>query len=219
MLRHLLALPLLAASATAAFGQDDPTCRNGLFPAEEQFALARIGGKDRAYFLNDATGCPAEGDRCRTTAYLVPGDTVIVSRLSDGFACAFYPDAGGGTAGWVDAKRLFLQPLVNRQPIEAWLGEWRSAGNPVLRLSKRVGTLHVSGEAYWPGPPGTHDWPTTHEGAIDGPVKFAGHKGSYADDDMCEVRFTLLGAFLIAADNQQCGGANVSFSGVYTRSK
>ncbi len=216
-LRRLLALPLLAITATSAWGQDGAMCRNGLFPNEKQFAIAKIGGTARAFFYDDTDGCPNRSGECLTSSYLNPGDTVVFSRIRNGFACAYFPDDEGGTAGWVDMKHLLLQPRLTNPPIEAWLGRWNSSGNPTLEFSKDLGALRVRGETYWPGPPGTHDWPSTHEGAIAGRVDVSGHKGSYRDEDLCEVKFTLLGNFLIASDNRKCGGANVSFSAVYTR--
>lgn len=218
-MRSLIALPLLALTATAAFAQDGATCRNGLFPDEKTFATAVIGGKGRAYFHDDTDGCPSAGGNCRTQAYLTPGDKVVFSRIRNGFACVYFPDAQGGTAGWVDMKHLLLQPLRANPPKEAWLGRWNSAGNPSLEFSKDLGALKVDGEAYWPGRPGTHDWPSTHEGTIAGRVDVSGHKASYRDENLCEIRFTLLGDFLVASDNRKCGGANVSFSAVYQRSE
>lgn len=218
MLRHLLGLPLLVFGATAALAQDDAMCRSGLFPDESQFALARVGGRDRAYFNSDEDGCPlANTADCRTDTYLVPGDTIVISRNRGRFACAFFPDDAGGTAGWIETKRVLLQPLKTQQPLEAWLGKWTSSGNPTVRFRKDLGALRVEGEAFWPGPPGSHDWPSTHEGAIAGRVELTGYRVSYRDENLCEVRFTLLGDFLIASDNRRCGGANVSFSGVYSR--
>ena len=217
MLKHLLLLPLLVSGATAAMARDDLMCRNGLFPDEKQFAVATIGGKDRAYFFDDTDGCPNTLGECRTGSYVLPGDTVVFSRIYKGFACAFFPNAQGGTAGWVELKRLQLQPLDTQPALEDWLDRWTSGGNPAIRFFKDLGALSVTGQAYWPGPPGTHDWPSTHEGAIAGRVELSGSKGFYRDEDLCEVRFTLLGDYLVASDNRQCGGANVSFSGVYRR--
>ncbi|MEA9554629.1 hypothetical protein VC273_01405 [Xanthomonas nasturtii] len=41
-----------------------------------------------------------------------------------------------------------------------------------------------------------------------------GNRLEVSEDD-CTVRLQLLGELLIVANNLQCGGANVSFSGVY----
>lgn len=217
MLRRLAALPLFLVTATGALAQEgEAICRNGLFPSEPPFALAEVSGADRVYFHRDMEGCP-QGEGCRTGAYVVPGDTVVISRLRRGFACAFYPGRGGGTAGWVRIAPLRLLPVEANPPLSAWIGGWSSGGNPAIRFWEELGALHVVGEAYWPGPPGSHDWPSTHQGEIAGPVERAGHRASYTDDALCEVNFTLLGDYLIAGSNRNCGGANVSFSAVYRR--
>ena len=190
-------------------------------PSEPPFALADVNASaKRATFHDDADGCPWQGKTCASGANVVPGDTVIVSKIRDGYACAFYPSKGGGTAGWVPSIQLDLRPLDTSSDPARWIGEWSSEGNPRLRFTSELGTLRVAGNAWWPGPPGTHDYPAIHEGQIDGPVEIAGNTGHYGEDeDLCEVRFTLLGDYLLAGDNGSCGGANVTFSGVYRRAK
>ena len=221
-LRRLPALlaPLLCLGA-APPEDFDPMCRNGLFAAEPPFALATINRTGaRAVFLDDSDGCPWEGEKCATSAYVVPGDTVIVSRVRNGFACAFYPSPGGGTAGWLATRQVNLTPIDTRPRPDRWIGTWSSEGNPQLIFAERLGKLRVSGKAYWPGPEGTADYPTVHEGEIEGPVEITGHTGHYGEDEnLCEVRFTLLGDYLLAGDNMNCGGANVTFTAVYRRDK
>ena len=54
-----------------------------------------------------------------------------------------------------------------------------------------------------------------HKGAIGGAVE---RHGNRAHEVQCDVRFALLGDILVAADPaMQCGGMNVSVSGVYRR--
>ena len=220
--RRLLAVFISALCLGAAPPEDfDPTCRNGLFANEPPFALATINRQQpRAPFHDDTQGCPWEGEKCATSAYAVPGDVVIISRVRNGFACAFYPSKGGGTAGWLATRQINLTPIDTRPNPDRWQGSWSSEGNPHLTFAERMGRLTVAGKAYWPGPPGTYDWSSIHEGQIDGPVEITGNTGHYGEDeDLCEVRFWLLGDYLLAGDNGNCGGANVSFSAVYTRAK
>lgn len=221
-MRRLVALFAPALCLGAAPPEDfDPTCRNGLFADEPPFALATVMGTDkRAVFHDDMDGCPWEGKKCATTAYVISGDTVIVSKIRNAWACAFFPSKGGGTAGWLPTGQLALTPVDTRTRPDRWLGEWSSEGNPTIRFAEKLGKVHASGKAFWPGPPGTHDWPSIHEGEIDGPVEIAGQTGHYGEDEnLCEVKFTLLGDYLLAGDNRNCGGANVSFSAVYRRVK
>ena len=220
--RRLAALALPVLCLGAAPPEDfDPMCRNGLFAGEPPFALVTINrSQPRAQFHDDSDGCPWEGEKCATRAYVVPGDTVIVSRVRNGFACAFYPSPGAGTAGWLATRQINLSPVDTRPDPKRWLGTWSSEGNPRVTFADKLGRLTVTGKAYWPGPEGTHDYPTVHEGEIDGPVEITGHTGRYGEDEnLCEVKFTLLGDYLLAGDNGDCGDANVSFTAVYRRAK
>lgn len=217
MLRKLLAVPMFLLAVTSAWAQDSAMCRNGLFSGEPPFALAEVSGADRVRFHEDVDGCPWSGEGCATKSYVVPGDKVVISKIRKGFACAFYPSKGGGTAGWISTRHLRLMFLDTNPPQEAWIGTWTSWGNPAIEIEDRLGGLYVTGEAFWPGPPGTHEWPSIHAGQLDGRIERSGQRGHYEDDNLCEVTFTLLGDYLIAGDNRQCGGANVSFSAVYLR--
>jgi len=218
----LAALPLALLCATGARAQEADWCRNGLFPTEPPFRLAEVMGAERLHFLDDADGCPdkAGGDdpgACRTRSYVVPGDVVVVNREHGDYLCAFYPSKGGGTAGWVEAVRLQLLAVDAKPPLAAWTGTWTSAGNPEVTIREQGGALRIVGQAFWPGPKATRAYPSPHVGEIDGTLAVQGNRADYADEDLCAIAFTLLGDRLVAGDNRQCGGANVSFSAVYTR--
>jgi hypothetical protein len=86
--------------------------------------------------------------------------------------------------------------MASNPPQSAWLGERSDDGNPSVSFSKELGRLHVTGKAYWHGPPGTAAWPSIHEGRIDGSATRLGYRANY-DDGACEVAFTLLEPFLI----------------------
>ncbi len=216
-LKRILALFVGLFAATSALAQDGATCRNGLFADEPPFALAEVIGEKRAYFHGDMNGCPWTRGACASPSYVVTGDTLVISKIRKGFACAFYPGKGGGTAGWVPTRQLKLLFVDSHPPVSAWLGTWTSGGNPEIAITQKFGQLHAKGHAFWPGKPETTDWPSVHVGEISGRINRAGQRGDYADENLCKVRFTLLRDYLIAGDNRQCGGANVSFSGVYRR--
>jgi hypothetical protein len=68
-----------------------------------------------------------------------------------------------------------------------------------------------------------------HIGNFDGKTKPRGNRLAFGDGydgsappdrndpTDCRVLLRLVGPYLVAADNQGCGGANVSFDGVYTK--
>ena len=221
-LRWLLVLLLMGAtSASQAATGDEDWCRNGLFPSEPPFALAQVIGAGRAWFHEDMDGCPDRGTACRQRAYVVPGDQLVTNRSHGTFTCAFYPGRGGGTAGWVPSDRLRALPVAANPPASAWLGRWSSNGNPEIRITAQGNSLMINGEAFWPerSPPANSMYPSAHIGEVHGRITRQGNRARYGDADDCEVNFTLLGDLLVAGDNRNCGGMNVSFSAVYRRVK
>ena len=98
-----------------------------------------------------------------------------------------------------------------------WLGAWRAYDN-VIRISKSkaAGSLAIKGEATW----GSGSRP--HTGELDYEAKPAAEKlkfGDGTDEGDCQVTLQLVGKLLVVGDNLHCGGANVSFSGVYQRKR
>ena len=150
-----LAFAVLALPVSAKAAGDDPTCRNGLFAAEAPFTLASIKGEDRAYFFEDTDGCPVSGDDCRTDSYVVPGDTLIVSKLRGKFACVFY--APSQSAGWLRLARLQLESVDPNPPAFDWAGnrERAFAAESSMILPQENGGLRILGSAFWPAQPVT----------------------------------------------------------------
>ncbi len=95
-------------------------------------------------------------------------------------------------------------------------GRWSNNDNPALTIIRADEGFAISGEAFWPERPGTHDYPSVHIGVIEGPLTVFGNRARF-DDGHCVVDFTLLGDMLVASGNRRCGGMNVSFSTVYSR--
>lgn len=209
------ALPA-AASAQDADELDARICRNGLFAAYGPFQLARISGAGRAHFLHDMDGCP-EAQSCRNLGqpYVVPGDTVIVSRLRTGHACAFYPGAGAGTAGYLPLERLQFIPADRPPGDSGWMDAWSGPETDITISQTRAGP-HVAGMAFWYGAPNSDGFHVVHDGEINGPLTIFGNHARY-DDGFCIVDFTLLDDYLLTNDNGRCGGANVRFVNVYKR--
>jgi hypothetical protein len=209
----------LGVSAQDAGGNPANWCRNGLFTSEsKEFRLARVRGAraQRAYFYGDDEGCPGPAAKCRQKAYVVPGDELIVSRAFGEYVCAWYqPARGGETVGWMTASRLETSE-TNASPAAAlWLGSWEFYNNS-LRITRgaKAGALRVEGEAFWHGV----NPENVHTGEVSGEAEPASGVLSLGDD-ICRATFRLLGPYLIVDDNGDCGGANVTFDGVYRRAK
>ena len=217
----LLAVYCAAAGARGQEAGGNPAnwCRNGAFTRDsKEFGLARVKGEkgSRVYFYGEEEGCPGPAAKCRQKAYLVPGDEVLTARTFGDWVCAWYqPARGSETVGWLPADRLAVAEPAASPPLASWLGAWGFYKNS-LRLSRgrKPGELRVAGDATWMGV----NPDNVHVGEVSGEAAPAGHVltiGGGGDQYDCQLTLRLVGPYLIAADNKQCGGVNVTFDGVY----
>lgn len=221
----LLALFCTPLYANAQDAGDNPAnwCRNGLFTNDaKEFRLARVRGprNSRAYFYGDDEGCPGPEAKCRQKAYVIPGDQLIVSRSFGDYMCAwFQPARESETVGWIAASQLEVSEADANPSLALWLGTWEFYSNSVhITRGAKAGTLRVAGEAFWHGvnPENIHTGDVGGEAApASGVLSIVG--GS--DYDICRATFRLVGPYLVVDDNGDCGGANVTFDGVYRRKK
>lgn len=215
------AIGLAITGAPAAYAADGAqACRNGSFSETEfdTLGLARVAVAGRVHFrLDGVPGCPGDGPGCLDKPYLVQGDTVLTGRTRAGYVCALFPNKAGGSAGWLRSSELTAvpQPLPS---LAAWTGRWRD-GDDEIRLSVRGDALVAKGEAYWPSAnPSLKDRPGgPNIGEMSGTARPQGRAVVFGKCDDCVLRLALIGDYLLASDNSQCGGMNVRFDGVYTR--
>ena len=202
-------------------GNPENLCRNGFFPRDgKEYNIAKIKGAkgEKVYFYGDEReDCP-KNKNCRLKSYVIPGDEVIVSRDYGDFACAwFQPRKGSETVGWIELDKI-ERVETNRQPAQnEFLGDWRFYDNSiVISKSRTAGLFDVKGDAVWKGFGGN-----VHVGELDESVKSTGNLLKLGENDTdefaCKASLLLVGRFLIVADNLNCGGANVTFSGVYQK--
>ena len=218
-----LGLICLSASVLAQTPDVNNWCRAGFFTTDsDEFRIAVAAGKknEHIYFYNDfEDDCPGK-ESCRAKAYLVPGDRMVISRSFGNFGCAWFsPAKGSPTVGWVKLANLKFSNRVLKTPLTAWLGEWRFAENHIkFTHNKLAGFLNVSGDALWRG-----QGDNVHVGELDDRVQPVGNMlkvgESETDEFACKATMRLIGEFLVVADNMRCGGFNVSFSGVYRRTR
>lgn len=189
---------------------------------EPDLRAGRVVGKGQAYLLSDDDGCPLHplrGQNCRQRYSISSGSPVAVlpSAVPD-LACVLSLDNPGQFAGWLPQARVRMSSSDRAPPLAAWGGKWHNGGNEITLTPGRDGRLSAHGHAYWPGrgvPPG-------HTGALLDTARPEGNRVIFADKDPthCVAKLELLGSDLLAAnDNGRCGGANVSFGGVYKRAR
>jgi hypothetical protein len=214
-----LAAALLSPAAPAA--EPDPMTASW---------LAEVKTGPRRYFHEIE---PGKAPR-RIAAYVVPGDQLVATAIKAGFTSVTFVDREGKThSGWIESAGLSRVPGSSEV---AWQGSWKARDAQLdIRLNPDR-TLRIEGSATW----GSHDPERVARGGINTgqfDVALTPLGGNYIafsladaadsetaarpyneapeDDARCRVTLHLLGRYLLAKDNNRCGGHNVSFTGVY----
>lgn len=210
----------LARSATI----EPYSCRNGLFSSEQdELRQAAVAGDkaEKLIFYQDVAGCPEGGEKCKSKAYVLPGDEMIVNKVRGDWACGWFNGKKHETVGWVDARRLQFLREDEVRDLNRWAGKWKFYSN-VIEISTAENKLHVKGSADWNGGKNSAGVPVVHTGDIEGEItpqngwaRLVMDAGPYS----CQANFTLLGRYLVVTDNSNCGGVNVRFDGVYTKDR
>lgn len=202
------------------FGIPENFCRGGFFAKSEQLRLAKVVGANttRAYFYYDPLreGCPNVSlEKCKEKSYLIPGDQLVVSKTYGNFICGWYsPAKGSPTVSWLLLSDLEITAPDAAPSPDKWAGTWSAYSSHSITIkNEATGSLWMRGEASWTGITGS-----VHIGNFNGSTRPQGNQATL-DDGLCKVNFILVGGYLVANDNSRCGGANVSFDGVYWRKK
>jgi hypothetical protein len=214
----ILIAPCRAQRAIYAPPDNVKWCRGGGFPHEgPAFGLARVVS-DTSHFVKDwdNVNCP-EASNCTEKAYLVKGDVVATTRSYKQWTCATWPK--NGYTEWMNAADLTPIAVAAHPDLKSWLGTWvngKGSDANSIRLSrgKAAGALAVNGDACW-------GRGCSHTGSIAATATPDGNTVAFAegDPDACHLSLVLLGPYLVATDDNQCGGMNVSFSAVYYRAR
>jgi len=212
-----LAFLLLASSAAAI---EPAACHNGSFLQTDNLSLARVTGKKgaKAFFYSTDTGAPGAASS-PTSAYVLPGDEVLVNQTAEGWVCAWYSGKKTETVGWLKAGQVEILPAPAVPALRDWVGTWRFYGDSgFLKIAAaKDEKLAVSGRAVWHGGLAGQ---VEHSGRMKGTAAPSGNHLVIPErpkEDACIVRLTLLDRYLAAVDNQRCGGMNVTFTSVYTK--
>jgi len=224
------ALPSASANAQSA----DGLCASATSDLGGTLGVARIAGaRARVHFVRDRDkerpACPDASATCREKAFLVARDVVVTQPSTvPGFVCSTFANARGHeTSGWLPADAL--EPLAPRPVTTAsYAGRWhRTEAIITIRPGKGAG-LQVDGEATWGArDPGRVARGGVNTGELGGIGRFVGNTVLVAEDGVktfaaapdtsCTVQMRLVASYLLVQDNGACGGANVSFTGVYVR--
>lgn len=222
---------LLAAMGIAR--ADDQDCQGVESLSDNpKISLGAIGPTaTRSYFFRNGAelkGCPNPSDQCRGKSFLVSGDEVALSRTNGAFVCAEFIDVKGVPhSGWLLAGDVVSPGAL--APAD-WIGSWsREEATIDVKPATKAGALSITGQATFGAlDPDRVKRGDINTGDIEGVVIPNGADLSFSTGDDgatlpvdqgegCKVWMGRLGRYLLVSDNWNCGGLNVTFSGVYAR--
>jgi len=161
-------------------------------------------------------GC-SSSQNCLSTK-LAPGDPVVVFQAEPDWTCGYLSQNKGAGPGWVRSKDIRRVNFDAAPPLDAWLGIWANGDDRIrIQASKAPGQVELQGEGVWHGR--TKD--AVHTGDFSGEAAPAGNHLHFVESgaDSCTIDLTLIGKYLVANDNNLCGGEDVRFWGIWKRAR
>lgn len=208
--RSAAAIWAIAASWSAAQDRPKTLCGFDGFSANPILAEVATAKSTVGYY-----GC-SSGQDC-LPAKLAPGDPVVVYQAGPDWTCGYLSQTKGAGPGWVKSKDIRLLSADAAPPIDAWLGTWANGEDRIrIQASKTPGKVELEGDAVWHGRKDV-----VHTGDFAGEAAPAGNHLHFVESgaDSCTVDLTLIGKYLVANDNNLCGGENVRFWGIWKRAR
>ncbi len=146
------------------------------------------------------------------------GDSIQVTRVLNGWTCGYVTSAGGAGPEWIRTDDVVPVTADPDPPLSAWVGTW-TGGEDIVHIhrSSKNGWLALDGTATWNGINSNQ-----HFGNLRGEGRPTGNKLHYTEgrgEYACAVAMRLIGDYILASDNQNCGGLNARFQGVWRRKK
>jgi hypothetical protein len=235
----LFANPMFRASPPthAANGSYDPNdaqnCIGVDWDDKSVLVVSKVTAAPRANLVKSpydddfkAKTCPAATDACRRKSFLVTGDLVLTGKTRGNFTCVSYQSPTerrpSWTTGWLPTAAITpVSPTAAPQE-EDWIGNWdHPHGSIEIKRGGLGGRLKIEGIMVVPT---AQDF---HNGVISAEAKPEKDTIAFLNDgtlpfetkceDACRVRMQRIGSLLIVEDNNDCGGAGVSFTGFYHR--
>lgn len=225
--------PPARASSDSYHPNDVRNCIGVDWDDKHALTLAKVTASPRVNFVKSpydddfkALTCPAASDACRKASYLVTGDLVLVGKTQGTFTCVAYQMPGAKrhifTEGWLPSTALTPVAPKASTAMSDWIGTWEHPhGTIEIKPGGIGGRLQIEGFMLVPT---AHDF---HNGAISAQVMPAKDLIAFQDDgwmpfdkvceDACRMRMQRVGPLLLVEDNGDCGGAGVSFTGLYHR--
>ncbi|MGO9701506.1 MAG: hypothetical protein ACLPX7_19830 [Xanthobacteraceae bacterium] len=228
----MLLFAVLTAGSASAYDPDDPhNCIGFEWDDKRAVVVQKVMAKPRVNFVKSrydddfkAETCPAATEACRKKSYLVTGDLVLTGKTLGAFTCISYQVKKNIWAtGWLPRAALTPVAPMASPKISDWLGTWHHPGGGVEITPGDGGKLHIEGVMLIPVGQATNNGVVEAQATPQNDTIAFVNDGSVALDNMeeqgCRVRMQRIGPWLLVEDNNGCGGAGVTFSGLYRRKK
>ncbi len=208
----------LTVSAMAAL-QPETECvpYDTAYENAQLFRVKAAASQPRVYLYKKAQRCP--GDQpcaSRQKAYLVDGDVVFAGPASQGFRCAYYGTPKGKIiAGFLPEDSLAPADEETGLTAAFLQGTWRYGDDSIEIKTAGPGKVEANGNATYQTATTVNEGEFTASASVPASGELVLRDGE--GDAMCEVKLRRRGPYIVATDNNQCGGMNVSFEGIYVK--
>jgi hypothetical protein len=221
-----LLIAVFVGSASAYEAHDPNNCTGVEWDDNRPVVVSMVTAHPRINFIKSpydddfkATACPAVALSCQKASYLVTGDLVLVGKTRGEFTCVDYQSPLAKQQVWINGwlPSAALTPVAPMSSPKAsdWIGTWRHPGGSIEIKNGDDAKLQVEGAMTLQTPSG--DFQNGDFKARVAPqttIAFT-DEGSYGDG--CHVRMQRIDVWLLVEDNGRCGGAGVTFTGLYRR--
>jgi hypothetical protein len=212
MKRSPLVLFLLSILAVTAQTHPTDACPFGDFDNNRQHnpQIAEVATKTSA-----TTWMACDSPKGCISLRVDPGSPVVIYTTEGPWTCGYSADRHGAGPAWFRSSELRLVIYELNPPISAWNGTWTGGEDRVVIAPAKDGNaLHLKGNATWHGANGVE-----HFGHAEGNATPTGNHLHLVEGgpDSCTIDLALVGNFILASDNELCGGINARFQGFWKR--
>jgi hypothetical protein len=143
------------------------------------------------------------------------GVSGVEVRRAGSSVCVGVPQKGklATIFGWIPVSRWHATDDSPR-PAARWVGVWQNETAKITVQAMGDGKLNIKGHAVRDLGPDGGNVEIYGDFSIAGRLEH-GVVTSNDDSDPCKVSVRLVGDYLVAADNDACGGTGVTFAGMY----
>lgn len=221
-----LLIAVLVGPALAYEVHDPNNCTGVEWDDSRPLVVSKVTARPRVNFIKSpydddfkAAACPAATKSCQKASYLVTGDLVLVGKTRGEFTCVDYQSPLAKQPAWISAwlPSAALTPVAPLSSPKAadWIGAWRHPGGSIEIKNGDDGKLQVEGAMTLQTPSGDFQNGDFKARVAPQTIIAFTDEGDYGDG--CHVRMQRIDMWLLVEDNGGCGGAGVTFTGLYRR--